>query len=105
MSDTDAVAWLRQQVEGDRARWQNCGAAMRYRTLCESGAISTGLPAPQMAADLDEARDRVADCEAKLAILADLRDHDEHVARCLLPLLACAYRHREGYADHWHDPV
>lgn len=97
MSD-EAVAWLRQQIEADLNRW-------------------TGQ------SSLTYARDRVADCEAKLAIL------DVHAVRshyCPLPslasthgqlwtpdegrcwtlhLLASAYQHRRGHAEHWPAPV
>jgi hypothetical protein len=121
MSDEAAVAWLRQVIEGDKARWQD----------------------PVMCAALDEIRDRIADCEAKLGLLDEhyiLAAGDQNPAYedfsvyyrspsddcdfgCVcchyyaqgavrnfgycrtVRLLASGYRHREGYAEHWDEAV
>ena len=82
MSEAESVAWLRQVIERDRSlAW---------------------LP------------DVVADCEAKLGILGvhDLWIGEEQSGHPSLGAAACAindavrhlasaYRHRQGYAEHW----
>lgn len=102
----EAVAWLREQIEGDFAR-------ARY-ILDKRGAH----PDPRR-----EMHDAIADCEAKLAILdecladasmdAALENGDisteEYVSAVvtgtiILRLLASAYRHREGYNRFWGTP-
>ena len=93
----EAVAWLREQIDGDLARARHI--------LDKRGAH----PDPRR-----EMHDAIADCESKLAILdeaADVADQygeeslHGRIALHFVDLLAGAYRHREGYARFWGDPV
>lgn len=109
-----AVEWLRIQVEADLDRF---GWIKDH-----AGSLAVAFEEAQVA----EARQRVADCEAKLAILDLLEDQlerdprendgysegrddgeikrDEALADFagdVLSLLAQGYRHRDGYAEHW----
>jgi len=96
-----AMAWLRQQIEDDKAAAKVATAGPWH----ENGMAIRGGPrsyAPQ---------DVIADCDAKLAILEEHPESNEG-AGCggcqhwpwpcpTLRLLASAYRHRDGYAGHW----
>jgi hypothetical protein len=86
----EAVAWLREQIESDRAAAPWRPWALRH--------------------------DVIADCEAKLALLDTVAEKvaacdgpdtiyiDECVARELVGILASGYQHRDGYATHWGTP-
>jgi Family of unknown function (DUF6221) len=94
-----AVEWLRREAGDDHA----------FAAAC--------LARPMPGSDMAAIAERVAQCEAALAIL-DAHDRPEHY--CPLPalpsrygqlwvpgpcwtvhLLASGYRHRPGYAEHW----
>lgn len=135
MSTDAAVAWLRAQIEGDRARAET----MAHFTNPGDDFYSCPASLTKPLGDLPwgpehcqcglaaRQQDALADCEAKLAIIAehapvDWLTYGEYVCRrCLLEddeptpdghhwipvpcptvkALATAYRHRPGYAGHW----
>jgi len=106
-SEDEAVAWLRAQIEGDKRR-----TAPVMLALAAFAEAPGRIPSVQMAADADEARERVADCEAKLELIGEMTalklvgiaypdEAGPESAAVMLGMLASAYRHREGYAEHW----
>lgn len=142
--DDKAVAWLRQQIEGDRAtaaeaidpgysgewfmgdKWNVYRAEDEARfdedyQGEENRLVLFGNCKPESEhIAVHDPRDKLADCEAKLAIIsaclpseADERAVEdgsisaeeyasaEAVGALMLRLLATAYRHRPGYAEHW----
>ena len=87
MSISEALAWLRQEIEGDLARARHI--------LDVRGA----RPDPRR-----EMHDAIADCEAKLAMLdfcIKFAGADEWAAGQMLAFLASGYKHRPGYPEHW----
>jgi hypothetical protein len=100
-SEEDPVAWLRAQVEADLAEWRELVAAYLPDAEREGGML------------LFRAQERVADLEAKLAILGLYEEQtakagknamEEDRAWVLAPvvaLLASGYRHREGYPERF----
>jgi hypothetical protein len=135
----EAVKWLREQVEGDRAAAvAACDgnmetAAWRLRDhpgdsafvrdgLGDTVVYDEGLPLEAEAVHiaLHDPRDVIADCEAKLAILDEHGPYemgDEVYCRICgdcpqvdypcptVHLLAAGFRHRDGYRQHWGEPV
>jgi hypothetical protein len=127
-SEDEAVAWLRAQAEGDKRMAEGLasygsGAWSAVKnddldyTIRDDGAPTLAL-ADSWREDaahwiaLHDPRDEIADCEAKLALIDELVDlrivgiayPDEtgpEGAKVMLGILASAYRHREGYAEHW----
>jgi hypothetical protein len=120
VSDEDTpLDWLQTQVVTDLTRWRGLEAAYAVDAEREGGTLWR------------QARDRVADCEAKLAIIGQCEaalpiageDKDEHyqdgrdddeimrdealaeLADDILALLADGCKHREGWADHWACPA
>jgi hypothetical protein len=109
-SEEGPVGWLRAQVEAD---------LRMKRALLSSQSPFTRK----------DAKFRVADCEAKLAVIdlcegqiargerpegrwSEGRDDDEimrdeavaELAEEVLDLMAEGYRHRDGWAEHWACP-
>jgi hypothetical protein len=101
MASAEAVAWLQREIGNDHA----------FALAC--------LARPFPGSDMDAIAERVADGEAKLAIVGEHPEYSGQLPRfsgcatCMreegdnfwpcrtLQLLASAYRHREGYAEHW----
>jgi len=150
--DDAAVAWLRQQIEADKAaaeaapgdHWQSfteddiAGASvydeqwvLLYPQRYEHDKPMSNRPGATGPQYIQRSRnelvahiarhdpqDVIADCEAKLTILAEhggehmcfKNGHDGNtwdywIGDCrIMATLASAYRHREGYAQHW-EPV
>ena len=147
MDEGKDVAWLRQVIEGDKAAaeaatpgpWAFEGDDPTDDDLY---SVHEGEHGDLVGQTVAFTRDRqvengehmarqnplnvIADCEAKLAILAEHAQwgaggpckrcadwstggvFDIQGVLCLWPCqtvrsLASAYRHREGYADHWGD--
>jgi hypothetical protein len=127
-SEAEAVAWLRAQIESDRALAER----MAKRFVRPPDRERPGEPIwpppsierkwqrfedPEVRAGLDftlahSPHDVLADCEAKLALvdemvnlrIASIAYPDEagpESAGVMLGILAGAYRHREGYAERW----
>ena len=98
------VEWLRREIGDDHA----------FAAAC--------LVRPIRGSDMAAIAERVADGEAKLAILDEHCESPAdpgHCARCqnwrynvaapwpctTVRLVACAYRHRDGFAGHWGPDV
>ena len=117
MTDGAAIAWLREQIEGDlgQARFAMSAENVSAQwTEVSSGVLHTG---PGTEADCwdgtwamgdsrltrfiarHDPRNVVADCEAKLAILGA-----EQTQYWTITVLARAYKHRDGYEKHWGTP-
>ena len=102
MSDEAAVAWLRLQIEGDRdgaraasGEWDAEHVRCEFEDLPDEVFAHARRHDPQ---------DVIADCEAKLDLLRmfwPLPAYGEMTARQVLGAVASAYRHRQGYAEHW----
>jgi hypothetical protein len=79
-----AVGWLRAQIKADKV--------LAERTLARWPGRSRWL-------------ERLADCAAKLALLEWCEDADQYVVADILPMVASAYRYRDGYGQFWGPPV
>lgn len=107
--DDDFAVWLRRQIEADLSKWRGLAAAYLPNVEREGEVLYF------------DALERVADHEAKLAILDEHRQGDKGSVWCsrcdpdsdmytstivfypcrTVRLLGSAYRHRLGYREEW----
>lgn len=105
--DDDFAVWLQRQIEADLSEWREQEAAFLRDVEREGDWLYF------------KARERVAHCEAELAILdacnsqvreatlqADIISTEEYVATeaigaLVVRLLGSGYRHRPGYREEW----
>jgi hypothetical protein len=132
---TEAVAWLRQQIEGDKERAEAAGGGA-WHTGCRCDGDCRDYPdCDRVEGDditiynegghnssqavhiaLHDPQDVIADAEATLTILDELTllclvgaaypdEAGPESAAKMLRSLASAYRYRDGYAEHWGEPA
>jgi Family of unknown function (DUF6221) len=133
VNETDPVAWLRRQIEGDKwyaeALIEDEEVADRWEEP-SSGVLQTGSPE---AADhwagcwpcgysilsrhivQHDPLNTLADCEAKLAILdtcvpilgdgINFTLGEQYRAEEIIAHLVGAYKHREGFDEKWLSPA